>query len=185
MVITPGGAVPLLLGRLEDRINWVSWETPGHGTAASDRAHQRVQHILDLEVAIRNGEGDICNPVMKFPPHYCYDVPISIIVAVDRDILTPCADYIPYPSIEVRYAVCVYSVGTHQWAERLVECTYLVPRLHPSEHNLPPEGGGPLGLDDMIGGILCTHVEGTEPQNVLRELMRSMGHLPHEFIRPA
>lgn len=193
MVITPGGAVPLLLGRLEDNINWLSWETPGHGTAAADRAHQRVQHILDLEEAIRNsaqhsrptvnGEEGICNPVMKFSPYYCHEVPISIIVAVDRDIFTPCTDTVPYPSLKVKYAVCVYSVGTQQWAERVVECTYLVPHLHPSEHNIPPHGGGPLSLDDMIGGILCTHVEGTEPQHVLRELLRSLGHLPHEFIQ--
>lgn len=60
-------------------------------------------------------------------------------------------------------------------------CEYLIPRLHPTEHCMLG-GSGPLGLADMMGGVLCTRIEGTQPTNMLRELMRNLGHLPHEFI---
>jgi hypothetical protein len=34
----------------------------------------------------------------------------------------------------------------------------------------------------MLGGVLCAHVQGTQPVHMLRELMRPMGHLPHQFL---
>jgi len=182
MIITPvGGALLLLPGNLYTSTNWVSWDTPGHGQLNTDRARARVQHILDTEELLRNGE-PVCRPLMQYSPTYCADSTLSLIVGVDTAVHTNCDDGPPYPALTVQYAVSVYCMATNQWQGMQAECTYLVPRLHPSEHNLLPDGTGPLGISDMMGGILCTHREGTEPCNMLRELMRSMGHLPHQFI---
>jgi hypothetical protein len=185
LLITSKGAVPHLLpGHLEHNMNWLSWETPGHGTKAANRARARVQYILDMEEAIRNSEQELCNPVISFSPTYCPESKPTLIVGVDIDIPqiedTECP--VIYPAIEVHYAMCVYYLAANISEEMVSTCTYLVPNLHPSEHNVPPDGIGPFTLMDMLGGMLCTHVEGTQPVHMLRELMRPMGHLPHEFL---
>ena len=185
MIITPVGAAPLLLpGNLATSTNWVGWDTPGHGHLNADRSKARVQHILDTGELVRNGE-PVCRPNMTFSPTYCVDATVSIIVGVDMTEYRDCNDGPPYPALTVQYAVCAYSIATNLWQDMQATCTYLVPRLHPSEHNLPPDGTGPLGTTDMMGGILCTHREGAEPCNMLREMMRAMGHLPHQFINYA
>lgn len=183
MIITPVGAAPLLLpGHLTSSTNWVSWDTPPPpGQLNADRARARVQYILDTEELVRNGE-PVCRPNMIYSPTYCVDATLSIIVGVDMIVHSNCNDRPPYPALTVHYAVTVYCIATNQWQDMQGECTYLVPRLHPSEHNLPPDGTGLLGISDMMGGILCTHKEGAEPCNMLREVMRAMGHLPHQFI---
>ncbi|WOL31458.1 hypothetical protein [Microcoleus phage My-WqHQDG] len=193
LLITSKGAVPHLLpGHLEHSMNWLSWETPGHGTRAEDRARARVQYILDMGEAIRNSEpvcnplqgGRTTNPQISFSPTYCPESKPTLIVGIDMDIPqvedTDCP--VIYPAIEVHYAMCVYYLAANISEDMVSTCTYLVPYLHPSEHNLPPDGTGPFTLMDMLGGILCTHVEGTEPVHMLRELIRPMGHLPHEFL---
>lgn len=183
ILLTSRAIVPLLLpGNLEGRMNWASWETTGHGSMPGDRARARVQYILDAEEGIRDGDLSIV-PRVYYPSHYCPEATLSLVVGVDMhipQIERECPTI--YPAIEVQYALCVYSVATRLWKEMVSSCTYLVPRLHPSEHNVPPDGTGPFTIMDILGGVLSTHVEGTEPVHMLRELMRSMGHLPHEFV---
>ena len=182
LLITPMNAIPKLLpNSLERVMSWVSWETPGHGTHSSDRARGRVQYILDMESAIRDYEATH-NPTIHFSPCYCPNSPPSVIVGVDRSIpqIEKVECPILYPTIEVHYALCLYCINTGKWNESVSRCTYLVPRLHPSEHSVG--GTGPFSLEDMLGGILCSHVEGSEPTHMLREGLRALGHLPHEFL---
>ena len=192
MIITPGGAVNLLLpGHLYHNMDWVSWDTPAPMVCDSgSRARARVQYILDMEGQLHHGDGTIPRPTLSFSPSYCTDTNITTIIGLDMSM--GCIDPLP-PVIRVLYTLCGYNIPTRAWYETESVCSYVVPALHPSEYNLAgdrpsPSGsttgsGGTFGIEDMLGGILCTHVEGTQPCNALREVLRALGHLPHTFHR--
>ena len=201
MIITPKGAASLLLpGYLEQDMNWVSWDTPNqdayHSCGSAALARARVQYILDMEEELHNGNGTIPRPPLTFSPSYCADSTLSVIIGLDATIVTHCGytawEALPHclnplpPTIKVIYSLCLYDIPTRVWKEAEYACSYVVPALHPTEYTLPDgEGTGPFTIKDMLGGILCTHVEGTQPCNALRELLRSVGHLPHTFLTPA
>jgi len=182
LLIASRASAPPLLGDLTHTMNWVSWETPGHGTNPMDRAQARVQYILDVEERARNQEV-IPRPDIYYPPQYCPEGTLSAIIGVDREILLACTDDVPYPSITVQYALYIRAIGKDVYRHAQTTCTYLVPRLHDNEHCITSDGSGPFTIEDMLGGVLCTHVQGTEPRHMLRELLRGIGCPPHQFIR--
>lgn len=182
MIITPRGAAHLLLpGHLQHNMNWVSWDTPAPmvSTCAA-RSRARVQYILDMEEQLHCGDRTIPRPTLHFSPTYCPDIDITTIIGLDISI--GCIDP-PPPVIKVLYTISAYSIPTRTWEEVESVCSYVIPPLHPTEYNLTGNNvcNGPFGIEDMLGGILCTHVEGTQPCNALREVLRTLGYLPHTF----
>lgn len=174
MIITPRGAAHLLLpGHLQHDMNWVSWDTPAPMVSGSSR----VQYILDMGEQLHHGDGTIPRPTLSFSPSYCPDIDITTIIGLD--ISMGCIDPLP-PVIRVSYTLCAYNIPTRAWKVAESVCSYVIPPLHPTEYSIIGENH-PFGIEDMLGGILCTHVEGTPPCNVLREVLRALGHLPHTF----
>jgi hypothetical protein len=195
LLISSGGAVPLLLGTIKDCFNWVSWDTPGHGTYPADIARSKVQYILDVFPDCLEEV-----PTISFSPTYC-NAPITLIggfsmgvslllegrhlditCGIPSDINNYLGGSIPRGPITATYHLCLYDVGRSTWYDGSCKCTYLVPHIHPSELSLSDDGTGSFSFEDMLGGALCYHLEGTEPRHLLREAMRTMGHLPHQFL---